>query len=143
MKFKGSIIITDPCYIIKEGDNNDWDKCEHGSNMQAIGIKTFIVKDTEWGDWQCKTNSDNGNVIGQFCADAGLVGVFLLDEVLAYNPSFDLHKTKKFTTTLIENFEGEVEIIHKDTGVFELGELSRVSVVGKGNVNFHTEQIGY
>ena len=27
MKFKGDIIITDPCYIIKK----DWRKCDYGS----------------------------------------------------------------------------------------------------------------
>lgn len=29
--------------------------------------------------------------IGYFCADAGMVAVFLLDEVLKYNPDFDYH----------------------------------------------------
>lgn len=29
MKFKGDIIITDPCYIIKE-DSDDWNKCGWG-----------------------------------------------------------------------------------------------------------------
>lgn len=29
--------------------------------------------------------------IGGFCADAGMVAVFLLDEVLKYNPNFDYH----------------------------------------------------
>lgn len=29
MKFKGDIIITDPCYIIKK-DSDDWDKCGWG-----------------------------------------------------------------------------------------------------------------
>lgn len=30
MKFNGTIIITDPCYIVKY---NDWDKCDCGDNM--------------------------------------------------------------------------------------------------------------
>lgn len=29
MKFKGDIIITDPCYIIKD-NSDDWDKCGWG-----------------------------------------------------------------------------------------------------------------
>lgn len=32
MKFKGDIIITDPCYIIKK----DWRKCDYGDNMAAL-----------------------------------------------------------------------------------------------------------
>lgn len=37
MKFKGDIIITDPCYIIKK-DSEDWRKCDYGDNMAALGL---------------------------------------------------------------------------------------------------------
>lgn len=30
MKFKGDIIITDPCYIIKKDSDDDWSKCGWG-----------------------------------------------------------------------------------------------------------------
>ena len=135
MEFKGDIIITDPCYIINENNTDDWSKCKFGANMQAIGIKKSIVKSTEFGDWSCKTLSDKGDILGEFCADAGLVGVFLLDEILAYNPKFDLHTTKKWTTTLIKGFEGEIKIKHRGTK-----ENKYVSVIGKGNINFYTSQ---
>jgi len=184
MKFKGNLIITDPCYIIKKGDNDDWHKCNYGSNMEALGIKNYLTADTEYGDWSCTTVKDDpqsqelvtklntmytkffsdynnpdiyqtkenradmyenytkerelmikdsGLVIGLFCADAGLVSVFLLDEVLKYNPRFDYHLKKSWTTTLVEDFDGEVEITHRKDGV---------SVVGKGNINFYTTQTG-
>ena len=84
MRFKGDIIITDPCYICKNGD---WSKCGYGDNMGRLGIKNYICRDTIYGDWSCTTfNSDTKEPIGEFCADAGLVAVFLLDEVLKYNP---------------------------------------------------------
>lgn len=41
--------------------------------------------------------------IGGFCADAGMVAVFLLDEVLKYNPNFDYHINRLWTTTLIKD----------------------------------------
>ena len=91
MKFKGDIIITDPCYIIKK----DWRKCDYGDNMAALGLTNYISESTRYGDWSCSTPrkdveaqleelnaSLNIEKIGYFCDDA----VFLLDEVLKYNP---------------------------------------------------------
>ena len=39
MRFKGDIIITDPCYICKD---DDWSKCGYGDNMGRLGIKNYI-----------------------------------------------------------------------------------------------------
>ena len=149
MKFKGDIIITDPSYICKD---NDWFKCEYGKYMERLGIKNYISRDTIYGDWSCTTfNSDTKEPIGEFCADAGMVAVFLLDEVLKYNPGFDYHTERPWTTTLIKNFDGEVnfEIIHtegvyeEDTKWWEKGdkwENDSVQVVGHGNINFVVKQ---
>jgi hypothetical protein len=188
MKFKGDIIITDPCYIMRRNadgsSRDDWDSCGYGDNMQALGIKTFLTSDTEYGDWSCTTVKDckeseailiklNTNysklwntynnpkgkdqalidtlekerkeiqesgkefVLGEFCADAGLVSVFLLEEVLKYNPEFNYHTEKPWTTTLIKDFDGDIEITHRGEG-----ENREVSVVGKGNINFYTTQTG-
>lgn len=190
MKFKGDIIITDPCYIMRRdnrgnGNRDDWDRCNYGDNMEVLGIKTFLTSGTEYGDWSCTTVKDtpesvkflnkyNENYmklwnahnnpkgkdeeliktleaereelektakefhLGSFCADAGLVSVFLLSEVLAYNPEFDYHLNKPWTTTLIKDFDGDVEITHRGEG-----EEREVSVVGKGNINFYTTQTGF
>lgn len=153
MKFKGNIIITDPCYIIRK-DSNDWGKCGYGDNMKALGIKNYLCRDTIYGDWSCTTfNSDTKEAIGKFCADAGMVAVFLLDEVLAYNPNFDWYETKPWTTTLIKDFDGDIEmkVIHiegvydDDTEWYSKGdkwEDDEVRVIGKGNINFETHQTG-
>ena len=63
-----------------------------------------------------------------------MVGVFLLEEVLKYNPNFDYHISKPWTTTLIKNFTGTIQITNPEEGI--------VSVVGEGNVNFYTKQTG-
>lgn len=131
MRFKGDIIITDPCYICKDGD---WKKCEYGEKMQLLGIENYICRGTIYGDWSCTTyNTDTGEKIGMFCADAGMVGVFLLDEVLEYNPDFDYHIERPWTTTLIKDFDGDVEFRVVD---------DEVKVVGNGNVNFVVFQTG-
>lgn len=195
MKFKGDIIITDPCYIISEkkigirplmtdypelarvnGNTpfkdytpseketydryhktcreweelqpNDWKKCEYGQRMQNLGIHTFLTRDTEYGDWSCTTyNADTKEKIGQFCADAGLVSVFLLEEVLKYNPEFDYHIKRPWTTTLIKDFDGEIEIkvvdyTYTDSETGQAETDTEVRVIGKGNINFFTTQTG-
>lgn len=151
MKFKGDIIITDPCYICKDGD---WHRCNCGDNMEILGINTYICRDTIYGDWSCTTfNSDTGKDIGGFCADAGMVAVFLLDEVLKYNLGFDYHIERPWTTTLIKDFDGEVnfEVIHtegeyeEDTEYWNKGdkwENDEVQVIGRGNINFVGKQTG-
>lgn len=155
MKFKGDIIITDPCYIIRAKHhgttpitNDDWEACEYGENMKVLGIKNYLCRDTLCGDWSCETyNSDTDKAIGEFCADAGMVAVFLLDEVLKYNPDFDYHLKKEWTTTLIRDFEGEIyfDVIDVEyeieDGVTETEK--EVRVIGKGNVNFYTTQTGF
>ena len=92
-EFDGDIIITDPCYIIRnenEITENDWHYCECGEYMERLGIKNYLTHDTIFGDWGCTVfDSDTKKPLGHFCADAGLVSVFLLDEVLAYNPNFN------------------------------------------------------
>lgn len=132
MKFKGDIIITDPCYVCKD---EDWKKCGYGDNMEVLGIKNYICRGTIYGDWSCTTyNSKTNEEIGQFCADAGLVAVFLLDEVLKYDPDFNYHTEKPWTTTLIKDFDGEVD--------FEVVD-DEVRVVGKGNIDFVGMQTGF
>lgn len=152
MKFKGDIIITDPCYIDTK-DNALWDKeivdIFTGSGLSEYGFTNYIWDETIYGDWSCTTfklkdeskdkdpseieEDDIEDVIGEFCADAGLVGVFLLDEVLAFNPEFDYHTDRPWTTTLIRDFDGSVEYIVEDEEVF---------IKGTGNINFITRQTG-
>lgn len=139
----------------RKNNISDWDLSNYGTSMEALGIKNYIRRDTLYGDWSCTTyNSDTNEKIGNFCADAGMVGVFLLDEVLKYNPDFDYHVERPWTTTLIKNFDGEIdfEIVHTE-GVYEddtefhrkgeKWEDDSVSVVGIGNVNFKTVQTGF
>lgn len=71
--------------------------------------------------------------IGHFCADAGMVAVFLLDEVLKYNPDFDYHINREWTTTLIKDFDGEINYYVDDDA----------HIIGVGNVNFFTTQTGF
>lgn len=139
---------------------DDWSKCSYGENMEALGITNYICRDTIYGDWSCTTyNTDTEEKLGKFCADAGLVAVFELDEVLKYNPDFSQWiKTHNWCVTVIENFTGNInfEIVHQ-RGVYtkddefesngkiyckegETWENDEIQVIGKGNINFFTTQ---
>lgn len=196
VEFNGDLIITDPCYIVKDRDEttrpkwedfmrlndyrgmseeerravgyyedyermrkaeaeweeanpDDWDVCECGHEMQLLGLKTWMTRSTLYGDWSCTTfNSDTKQPIGKFCADAGMVGVFNLAEVLKYNPDYDDYTEKPWTTTVIRDFKGTVQFIVEENKKSR-GEDFNVKVVGRGmnNVtgkpmNFITSQTG-
>lgn len=142
---------------------DDWDKCDYGKNMEVLGIHNYISKSTIYGDWSCTTYQtekkpkkllenilqalkdgirgelatfDDGEAIGSFCADSGYVGVFLLDEILEYNPKWKSWiEEHSWCATIIEDFEGEVEYyIDKVNG--------EAHIVGTGNINFYTVQTG-
>lgn len=161
MKFKGTIIITDLCYIIRDGYtnvNDDWRKCEYGQNMEALGISHYICRDTIYGDWSCTTYkitedpykvidnfigaAENGEdygvncfKLGDFCADAGMVAVFDLDEVRKYNPDIDgWIASHDWCVTTITDFDGEVE--------YYIDQAGYAHIVGIGNINFFTDQTG-
>lgn len=186
VEFDGDVLITDPCYIVKDRDEStrpkwedfmrlkdyrgmsekekraagyyedyermrkadaeweeanpdDWDVCEGGYKMGALGLKTFMSRNTLYGDWGCTTfNSDTKEAIGQFCADSGMVGVFSLYEVLKYNPGYTDYITKPWCATVIENFKGTVQFVvekNKDSRY----EDFNVRVIGRG-VNKSTGQ---
>lgn len=111
----GDIIITDPCYVIRDKDeisDDDWRLCDYGNDMQKLGFEKYLSASTICGDWTCVTiNSDTGEVMGTFCADAGMVGVFLFDDVLRYNPKFNTHIVCPQAVTVIRNFKGIVQIV--------------------------------
>lgn len=135
MEFDGDIIVTDPCYIMRAKHHgtipmyeNDWEESEYGYNMEKLGIHNYMTRDTLYGDWSCTVyNTDTKEEIGEFCADAGIVSVINLDEVLKYNPDFDYHINKPWTTTLIKNFKGTVQfVVEMECGIF------KVKVIGNG-----------
>lgn len=64
-----------------------------------------------------------------------ILAVFLLDEVLKYNPDFDYHINREWTTTLIKDFDGEIN--------YYVDDEDDAHIIGVGNVNFFTTQTGF
>lgn len=98
-------------------------------------LSQFLSLRNEVSEIADKTADASLNIekIGYFCADAGMVAVFLLDEVLKYNPDFDYHINREWTTTLIKDFDGEINYYVDDDA----------HIIGVGNVNFFTTQTGF
>lgn len=137
---------------------DDWAKCDCGFNMSILGLTTYISESTVYGDWGCGTYKskhpkedvdyiadcqqkheklDNRfkdyKEIGQFCADSGMVGVFLLDEVLKYNPDYnDWIDKHNWCVTVIPDFDGDVE--------YYVDKCDNAHIIGTGNTNFMTLQ---
>lgn len=123
MEFDGDIIITDPCYVIREDQftDDDWEYCGYGRRMELLGFSKYMTRDTIYGDWSCTTfDSDTGDAIGSFCADSGTVSVLLLDDILKYNPDYHDHTDDFGAATLIRNFKGTVQfVVTRTEGVYE------------------------
>lgn len=141
-----TIIITDPYYVVDEGKrgDDDWQKSAYGERMDSLGFKKFVAHNTIYGDWSCTVyEDDTKKELGEFCADTGMVGVFSLDEVLKYNPSFNFHTEKPWTTCVIKDFTGDVYVKVEKVGNRGISCVDyEASVVGKGSVNFHSVQTG-
>jgi len=184
MKFKGDIIITDPCYISNNDRwwNNGYFDIFTGKGLDKFGFTNYLYSPTEYGDWSCLTLLDilesknvfvemkdcyfkffkqynnhhltmdqkkeiykeyikereelnkNPLILGRFCADSGLVAVFLLNEVLKFNSEFKDHIDAPQACTWIKDFDGEIDLVHINDEIF---------VKGKGNINFYTTQIEF
>ena len=145
MRFKGNIIITDPCYIVKDDDK--WNAiCDaiikarpRGEGNAEILKETLgvdaLIAETIYGDWGC-TVYEEDCAIGEFCADAGMVCVMSEEDVLKINPTFK-EDYGDWCYTLIEDFDGDVVI--ENIGEND-GYCADVRVVGTGNIEFYSMQ---
>ena len=52
-----------------------------------------------------------------------------------YNPDFDYHINREWTTTLIKDFDGEIN--------YYVDDEDDAHIIGVGNVNFFTTQTGF
>ena len=143
MEFAGDIIITDPCYLHSgmHFDERDAFCKDHG-----------LISRTYYGDWGCavyKTTGKAGTIrdgeeIGEFCADGGMVCVLDIRDALAISPDFMVWSEEHpWCVCKVRGFKGTVKLIKKDTKQhFTDNEGRRVDYVdtelrvrGEGTVN--------
>ena len=168
----GDIIITDPCYIIKDEIWHKLCRIYFGPQgpkkvmeylKQEYGFTNGFIVNTLYGDWSCTTYEVNDlasalkdgvkeeNItrnLGSFCADAGLVCVLYLDECLKHNKDKVEELLKKdWCATVIKNFDGDVYIRDKEETYYSeylKKDVVDISreVIGQGNINFIGTQTG-
>lgn len=142
IEFKNEdIVITDPCYVVKD---EDWGKSNYGCDLKVFNVTNYLTCDTLYGDWSCTVFNldEDRKPIGEFCADAGLVSVLSLGDVIEkINPNFERWaKDHDWCVTIIKNFTGFVQI--KTAFNSFTGEIYAY-VSGSGSINFVGEQTGY
>lgn len=129
------------CQSWSDTNPSEWDVCNYGDSLDILGFKHWITCPTIYGPWGCTVyDRHNQNKLGRFSSDTGAVGVYLLSEVLHYNPSYNTYRSKPWTGCVIPNFEGTVLIANfggKDEATCD------IRIVGKGNVNFYTKQTDF
>lgn len=138
-EFDGDILITDPCYFVKDDDDI--------LDLSAINIPTSISRDTIYGDWSCTVTDSNNNKLGNFCADAGLVCVADLNEVVKYNPDI-LNQIKEcpWAYTVIKNFKGTVQFIIQENEYEHNGKPCldyEVKIFGQGVNKLNGEPVKF
>ena len=152
MKFKGDLLITDPCYV-KCWTHPLMEKgtvCGDWTCMVYPGKISENRKHDEWRKFCSDLQKDYGrkgvsederrelrkkfvefkegwkeNIIGEFCADSGRVALF--DYGLLLKSTKDWFEEHDWCGTVIFGFDGDVDI--RKVG----GELS---VIGTGNKDF-------
>lgn len=127
MKYKGTLIITDPCYIVKSDE--DWHLCEFGERLDLLGIPTFLSCDRLPSAGFVR-NLTEDRIIGEYCTDSCVTSIMSYDELMAYYPDC-LKNLAQHCYTLISDFDGEVAIIEDVKG--------KTAFVGTGKPSFTTE----
>ena len=141
MKVEGKdIVITDVVYIMADGNDIDLQKCiRNEGNLERIGLPNSI---TACG---CDVNketiyNDRGEIIAKYCTDYYVVGCFLLEELLAYNPEIPdrmkLYDDNAFA--IIRDFTGTITFTIKEEKYYS-ERLPILNIRGEGNINFHSD----
>ena len=102
MKFKGTIVITDPCYLDNGENNLDlWEASGYGEDLSVLGCSQWISEGTIYGDWSCTTYKGDKEKLSEF-----------------------FKKASKIQEPLWKDFDSEEELVKVRDAVYEnLNEL--------------------
>lgn len=115
-----TLIITDPCYIMKDSHWNQWLDMAFSRNPMELDVylKEYhnfgevIAADTGYGDWNNEVLDSNGEAMGEFSADAGMVIVCTASDLTNYG--YDKEEIERLQEngclTIIPNYTGTVEL---------------------------------
>lgn len=146
-EFDGDVLVTDPFYLRHggSGDGPGWNpECTEMFVRECGGLYST----TYYGYWGCtiyRTEGEVGRIprgakeLGYFCADAGLVCVVALKDVMKRSPGFmDWLRGYGHCGTVIRNFKGKVSFLKRSVKVKFRGHVytdTELRVHGKGTVD--------
>lgn len=140
------IVIIDPVYFVSE--ENLWEEFAETLDKSLIGCTEAIVD--ELTDYrQTEIIDKDENIIGEWCSDSGLLGCFLLDEVIACSKDFaeDSDNWADYCV-IIRNFTGQIffEKEQRNIPLDFLGEgmsedVDILSIKGTGEPSFATKYV--
>ena len=155
--YDGDVVITDPCYLCHGVDKGETESGK-GERWWEFAHKVLggggLMSTTFYGDWGCSVykKSTNAlgdvdtrkrNIIGNFCADAGMVCVVHLKDVLAYNPKFEeeFAKAHDWCVAIIRGFKGRISLWCKrrEEGVYSIVDLRILGDGEKDSKPFYFE----
>lgn len=129
MDFKGSIVITDPVNIIPANQlswffqkPNEFPTILGFTNYHCYTVGVYDSNNTEH-----IVLGERNERLGNFNTKSNMLGIFLLDEVIRFQPTFDYHIFEPWNTFWIENFDGEIVLVKNK---------QYLDVYGKGNKYF-------
>jgi len=161
MRFSGTIVITDPCYIeqtncpmYRDTIYGDWSCMVYPGNMDEnkkheewdeqyfkffneynFTGKTREEKDAMLAEHKKFREEWNKNILGEFCADSGQVGVFEWDKLNETEQRWVLDHP--WCAAVIKDFDGDVEFNVIGKSVHVIGN-------SQNHLNdFFTVQSGY
>lgn len=144
-----SIVIIDSAFIVE--DEDDWDEANYGTDLSKLGFDKYVTFGTGFDIFNVLTEAEyddmsesarhygcTSNLIN---APTGILGVFRYDDIMKYNPDFDLEELlDNYNCFIAGDFIGELKFY--DVG--SDGEV--ISIVGIGtygedrrNIKFKVE----
>ena len=168
MKIKGDLLITDPCYWMKDPEFNKY--CLNSGDDEVILLNPIdnmqgMLTSTLVGDWECSVYKIDipvtvdslsniiedslkygknlpGKLMGTFTADSGLVSISEYNETWDYNSkkAEELVDKLTWTNTILNDFDGEV--VFREIYLRDEEEPMRC-IIGIGNYNFYSIQTGW
>ena len=130
-----SIVIIDSAFIVK--DEDDWDETNYGTDLSKLGFDKYVTFGTGFDIFNVLTEAEyddmsesarhygcTSNLIN---VPTGILGVFRYDDIMKYNPDFDLEELlDNYNCFIAGDFIGELKFY--DVG--NDGEV--ISIVGIG-----------
>lgn len=124
--------------------NQDILVAEFGRTLNLLGFNHYMAREVGMHNWKNNVFEDGTNKnIGKFSVDMGMVCVISLKQVLEYNPKFANElKESPYIATVLDNFTGDITYKANPIKMSDGDIDNNGYLVGKGSINFRTEQIG-